>query len=180
MSTPTCILTDADMATEDDCTTHEHEPAKPTSVTVYGVVIVEATSIDTDNARAVLSRKMGALSDLTGDLVHEASVPWAATTPAQAIAHHVGHAPDATSVSLIEREIRNAEAGVRNAIATRKAHPSYGYTKASIRADFDRLVGLGQALSIIKGLGTTDSAGKGAIEGLGIDLRALSAAVSAS
>lgn len=61
----------------------------PTPVTAYGVVIVRATSIDEHNARAVLERKVSALNDLTGDLIEEASTPWRAATPTEALAHHL-------------------------------------------------------------------------------------------
>lgn len=84
---------------------------------------------------------------------------------------------DREVIDLIDREIRNVVASVGVSIANRKAHPTYGYTKASIRADLDRAIGLGQAAALLTGSGSTASAGVEYIESLGIDVRVLRNAI---
>ena len=44
-------------------------------------------------------------------------------------------------MKMAERGIRDLAAGVKAQIETRQAHPSYGYTKAGIKSEFDRLNG---------------------------------------
>lgn len=46
------------------------------------------------------------------------------------------------NLDLLARECRSARNSLFNAIATRKAHPTYGYTKAKLRHQLEFLEGL--------------------------------------
>lgn len=46
------------------------------------------------------------------------------------------------SVPMLERAIRSQAHNVVNQIQARETHPTYGYTKASIRAEYHRLEGI--------------------------------------
>jgi hypothetical protein len=54
-----------------------------------------------------------------------------------------------TPTEVLEREIRATVNNLGNAIACRRDHPSYGYTKAGIIATLSRLEGLLQAHHIM-------------------------------
>lgn len=54
----------------------------------------------------------------------------------------VVHAIELTALDRLAREVANVAASVRNGLATRQAHPSYGYTKGSLTAQLDKLDGL--------------------------------------
>lgn len=51
----------------------------------------------------------------------------------------------------LEREIRNQAATVANGVVMRREHPTYGYTKASLRRDLHRLEGMLSAWLLITG-----------------------------
>lgn len=51
----------------------------------------------------------------------------------------------------MEREIRHAAASVLNAVRNRRDHPSYGYTKTSIRAQYAFLRGLVATFAFLTG-----------------------------
>lgn len=54
-------------------------------------------------------------------------------------------------IARLEREIKNARAALRSGITNRRQHPSYGYTKAGLRADYARLKGLLEAWLLVTG-----------------------------
>lgn len=80
----------------------------------------------------------------------------------------------------IVNEVHSAISAVRNGLAMRKAHPSYGYTKASIQSDLDRATGLAQAVAVVSGLGCTSSSATTVFDALGIDFRAIRVALKAA
>jgi hypothetical protein len=52
-------------------------------------------------------------------------------------------------------EVRSAHNGLVNAILVRRAHPTYGYTKADIRDRWNQLLGLAAAYALAFGLVNT-------------------------
>jgi len=52
-------------------------------------------------------------------------------------------------VGLLAQEIRSAKAAIISAMRTRKAHPTYGVTKANLRQRYARLEGLLFAYGIV-------------------------------
>lgn len=54
-----------------------------------------------------------------------------------------------TNAALLAQEIRSHRTGLENALRTRKAHPTYGITKADLRERLARLEGLLHAYNII-------------------------------
>ena len=58
------------------------------------------------------------------------------------------------TVARLEAEIRHAHATVRSGIANRRDHPSFGYTKAHIRAEVARLFALVEAWALTGGAWT--------------------------
>lgn len=86
-----------------------------------------------------------------------------------------------TDISTVESEARHVAGSVMSALATRKAHPSYGYTKVGMRLDVERLVGIGQALAILADEGTTENAGIAYLKKhLDVDVRDLHARIDAA
>jgi hypothetical protein len=87
----------------------------------------------------------------------------------------------------IEREIRNLAANVQNDVQNRRRHPTYGYRKADIRADYCRLEGMLMAWMLITRTwehGTMPRFGPAELvavkTALGVDLPMLHAAVASS
>jgi hypothetical protein len=48
----------------------------------------------------------------------------------------------ASATERLEREIGNAHTSINSALASRRDHPSYGYTKTELRASLHRLEGM--------------------------------------
>jgi hypothetical protein len=98
----------------------------------------------------------------------------------------------ARSLERLEHTIRTQRNMVVNGIANRRAHPSYGYTKAMIRAEFRQLQGLIAAWAVVTGAwphaghplgvasGLMPDVMTAAAERLGIDLAELGREVEAS
>jgi hypothetical protein len=85
------------------------------------------------------------------------------------------------AIEALHKAAEGAFATVANGLATRKAHPSYGYTKAGLTADLNRAIGIAQALAVLTGRGTTDTAGVHYAEQvLMIDVRALRERIKAA
>jgi hypothetical protein len=53
--------------------------------------------------------------------------------------------------ALLDQEIRNHHGGLRNSLATRKAHPTYGVTKTDLWMRLHRLEGLLYARGMVDG-----------------------------
>ena len=49
---------------------------------------------------------------------------------------------NSTNLDILAKEVRNQKAALVNAMRTRKAHPSYGITKADLRERLAHLEGL--------------------------------------
>lgn len=56
-----------------------------------------------------------------------------------------------TATDALDAEIRNNHSGLRNALATRKAHPTYGVTKTDLWMRLHRLEGLLYARGVFEG-----------------------------
>jgi hypothetical protein len=87
-----------------------------------------------------------------------------------------------TNLDRLETQIQHGVYGLTNNTRTRKAHPSYGYTKAGLRAEFNVLVGLLYAWHIVT-LGpnaSSLSAARAAANVLGWDLDRLADDIDAT
>lgn len=54
-----------------------------------------------------------------------------------------------TNTDRLQREITAARNALLNSIRARREHPTFGYTKARIRSEYDHLVGLVEAWTYV-------------------------------
>lgn len=95
----------------------------------------------------------------------------------------ITHAATGVYDVAVERAVRQLVTGLRSALATRKAHPSYGYTKADLRERLAQVEGAAFAAHALANGGPSASpraAASQVLHDLGIDLGDLHDRVNAA